>query len=142
MTSPRGLYESLSLAPEAARERGDQVDDFLCRAFRAADNLRRGDITECELQIGNCTISIARASANAGSEGLLGSLAVPDSEAIVRRAVRAGATELFTAEEGACEASERCIRDPYGTLWLVLALPQALAPAALRERIETHYTVK
>lgn len=136
MTSSRGLHEQLSLGPQAARDRGIRLDDFLCRAFRTADNLRHGEVTECELQIGNCSVSIARVSTDGGVDLLLGSLAVPDSEAIVRRAIEGGATELFATEEDAFDTRERRIRDPYGTLWLVVALPHALAPFELRERIE------
>jgi hypothetical protein len=142
MNSSRAMHDQLSFTPDAALDHGQKVDDFLYRAFRAADHLRRGAVTQCELQIGHCSVSIARASTDVDAEELLGSLAVPDSEGIVRRALQVGAIELFATKERLLGAHERCIRDPYGTLWLILPLSDALAPWQLRARIRSHSAAK
>jgi hypothetical protein len=73
----------------------------------------------------------------AGTYALLGSLAVPDSDAVVCRALEAGAVELPSAGGCLLEHGERCIRDPSGNLWLVMQHPHGLGTVRLRERIES-----
>jgi PhnB protein len=57
-----------------------------------------------------------------------------DNEALLRRAVKAGAEEIQPATDMFYGASSASVRDPFGHIWVLLTWKQDLDPAEMERR--------
>jgi PhnB protein len=118
-------------APQLYIKNGIRDISFYSKAFGATE-LRRfsnddGSIHVAELQIGGTLFHLHEITADnyfftpdehSGTTAIIG-LFVPDVDAVMRNAIRAGATEIKPAKDYEYGYRQGEIRDPFGHVWLV-----------------------
>jgi PhnB protein len=118
---------------------------FYRRAFGAEELLRiarpDGKILHAEISICNCVLMIGDPDDKLyGEPRKLGRctaslhIFADDNEALMRRAVEAGAEEIQAPTDMFYGASSASVRDPYGHVWVMLSWKQDLDPAEMERR--------
>jgi PhnB protein len=118
---------------------------FYVRAFGAVELFRiayaDGKILHAEISICGCLIMIGDPDDKLyGEPRALGGctaglhILLDDNEALVRRAVEAGAEEIQPPTDMFYGANSASVRDPYGHVWVLLSWKQDLDPAEMERR--------
>jgi PhnB protein len=123
-----------------------QAIDFYARAFGAEETLR---LTEPSGRIGHAEVSIAgrivmlcdefpevgiRAPGAGERVPMILHLHVDDADALIHRAVEAGATVVRPAQDQFYGERSGRIRDPFGHEWLIGHQIEEVAPAEMQRR--------
>lgn len=112
-------------------------DMFLKRVFDAAQRIRLHAELEttvhwqCEMYIGDSLVRIVRTSEGPPTGPLLGHLIVGDSDAMLARAVEAGASAVLPGND---LFPDKHLIDPFGNVWVVMAWTDGMAPRTRKAR--------
>lgn len=122
--------------------------EFYQRAFGASEKFRLsepgGRIGHAELEFGGTTLMLSdefpeygiRGPQSIGGTSLSIHLHVDDADALIRRAVAAGATLLRPAQDQFYGERSGTLRDPFGHEWIVGHEIEKLAPAEMQRRYD------
>lgn len=119
---------SVVITPKLVVSDADAALDFYARAFGATTTQRftQGDqVVFAQMDIAGQAVQVKDADdvdpspATLGRPGVLLDVAVEDPDAVVGRAVAAGATVVFPVADQTYGARGGRIRDPFGHEWLV-----------------------
>ena len=137
-----------SVTPYLHIRGAEEAIKFYEKAFGATENMRLpmpdGSIAHAELQIGDSRVMLSEESAawgNLGPKTLNGTatgimLYVPDVDAVVDRAVAAGATvKMPVVDQFYGDRSGR-IEDPFGHLWMIATHIEDVPPAEMQARMD------
>jgi PhnB protein len=128
-----------ALTPNIIVERAEEAIAFLKSAFGAVENYRLvlsdGTITHCELQLGDSILNLGTAMEGWPAHGLVAQLFVADSDALFARAVSAGATVIMPMTDMFFGSREGRVRDPFGNVWTIATLKEAVSPEEMQRRI-------
>jgi PhnB protein len=118
-------------APQLFINNGVTDISFYANAFGATENLRfnndDGSLHVAELSFNGCIFHLHEITANTyhfspekhnGITALIG-LFVPDVDAVMRRAIEAGAVEVSPAKDYEYNYRQGTIKDPFGHEWLI-----------------------
>jgi PhnB protein len=125
------ITEKTTFAPQLYIKSGIKNIDFYSEAFGAVE-LRRltnedGSIHVAELEINGAIFQLHEESVHRrmlcpenlnGTTTLIG-LFVPDVDAVVNQAIRAGATEISPAQDYDYGYRQAEFRDPFGHCWMI-----------------------
>jgi PhnB protein len=120
-----------AVTPYLIVQGGAAAIDFYARAFGASERMRmggpEGKIGHAEIEIGDSVIMLAdefpdmgfRSPASIGGTPVSIMLYVEDVDAVFRRAVEAGATELRPVKDQFYGDRSGTLQDPFGHVWTV-----------------------
>ncbi len=125
----------------------DAAIEFYRRAFDAQVVSRFADpsgfIVHAELNVFGATISLAEEKRDWGNlspseiecSPVLLRLSVADADAVASKMVAAGAQTIITVHDQFYGMREGRLRDPFGHLWIVSQLLEALSDEEIRRRL-------
>ncbi|HVH89410.1 MAG TPA: VOC family protein [Terriglobales bacterium] len=150
-TSMAGRAESLAAvriqgAPALRFKRAAKAIDFYKQAFGAKEIMRfenEGGVGHAELMIGDTKIMIGEEWPQGGrfSAETLGNtpisieLLVPDVDAFVEHAVKAGATVVHPIQDQFYGYRQGTLRDPFGYLWGVSTIKEEVSVEEMHRRM-------
>ncbi len=120
--------------------------DFYPRAFGARETFRlvepNGRIGHAELEFGKATIMLSdefpecdlRSASTIGATPVTIHLHVDDADALIARAVEAGATLERAAQDMFYGERSGTVRDPFGHRWLIGHAIEAVSPEEMQRR--------
>jgi len=121
--------------------------DFYKRAFGAEETVRMeapgGKIGHAEMRIGDCVVMLADEHPEIGARGPLGLggspvsllLYTPDVDAVVKRAVAAGAQLTAPVENKFYGDRMGGLTDPFGHKWYVATHVEDVTPEEMKQRM-------
>lgn len=144
MTERPDRYRN-AIVPHIYVDGASDAIGFYKRAFGAVELFRiaypNGKILHAELSICGSLVMIGDPDGRLYSEPrALGRctaglhIFVDDNEALLRRAVEAGAEEIQPTTDMFYGASSASVRDPFGHVWVLLSWKQDLDPAEMERR--------
>jgi PhnB protein len=140
---PEGYH---TITPYLAVEDAERAIEFYKRAFGATERVRMptpdGKIAHAELDIGDSLVmlsdpfpqSTCKAPKELGGTSAGVFLYVEDVDAVVKRAVDAGATETMPVEDMFWGDRFGKISDPFGHEWQIATHKEDLTPEEIEER--------
>jgi PhnB protein len=137
-----------SITPYLIIKGAAQAIDYYKKVFGATEVFRMdgpdGKVGHAELQIGSSRVMLADENPNMGeghtSAASVGTspvslyLYIPDVDAVVERAVKAGAKVLRPVQDQFYGDRSGFIRDPFGHLWGIATHVEDVSPQELEER--------
>jgi uncharacterized glyoxalase superfamily protein PhnB len=120
--------------------------DFYVRAFGAREKFRltepSGRIGHAELEFGPMTLMLSdeypeygiRGPQAVGGTSVTIHLHVDDADALIARAVRAGATLEMAPQDQFYGERSGCVRDPFGHRWNIGHAIEAVTPEEMQRR--------
>jgi len=126
--------------------------DFYKRAFGAEETVRMeapgGKIGHAEMRIGDCVVMLADEHPEIGARGPLGLggspvsllLYTPDVDAVVKRAVAAGAQLTAPVENKFYGDRMGGLTDPFGHKWYVATHVEDVTPDEMKKRMAAQCT--
>lgn len=134
-----------TIVPHIYVDGASEAIAFYKRAFGAQELFRiarpDGKILHAEISICNSVLMIgdpdARLYADPRRLGRCTAslhILTDDNEALLRRAVEAGAEQIQPPTDMFYGANSASVRDPYGHVWVMLSWKQDLAPAEMERR--------
>lgn len=142
---PEGYH---TVTPYLCVKGADKALDFYREALGAAEMMRfaapDGRVMHAEIGIGDSRIMLGEECPEMGArspQALGGSpvsihLYVEDSDALVNRAVAAGAKQIEPVSDKFWGDRSGCVEDPFGHRWFVSTHKEDLAPEEIRRRGE------
>lgn len=125
--------------------------DFYARAFGAVESYRlvepSGKIGHAEIRIGDSLVMLtdeypdfgARSAASIGGSPVKFLLYVDDCDALVQRAVAAGATELRPVKDQFYGDRAGTVQDPFGFSWTIATRKEAVSPDEMQRRFSAAF---
>jgi PhnB protein len=117
---PEGLR---SITPYLHPQGADKMLDFLTRAFGAEDagshRAPDGTIAHAKVKIGDAIIEMGEAHGQWGPMPTAIHLYVPDSDAVYRKALEAGATSFFEPRDEPYGDRVGGVTDPFENVWYI-----------------------
>jgi PhnB protein len=134
-----------AVVPHIYVEGATKAIDFYKRAFDAVELFRiaypNGDILHAEISIHGSVVMIGDPDNKLyGEPRALGRtsaslhIIVDDNEALLRRALHAGAQQIQPLTDMFYGASSASVRDPFGHVWVFLTWKEDLDPAEMERR--------
>jgi len=106
--------------------------DFLVSAFEATERIRvprpDGSIMHAEVRIGDSVIEFAEANEQYPPRPMTTHLYVPDSDTTYARALKAGATSVYSVADQHWGDRQGCVKDEFGNIWYI-ATPKGWIPS-------------
>jgi PhnB protein len=144
MTERPARYRS-AVVPHIYVDGASDAIAFYKRAFGAEELFRiahpDGRILHAEMSICGCVVMMGDPDGRLyGEPRALGRctaglhIFVDDNEALLQRAVEAGADEIQRPTDMFYGASSASVRDPFGHVWVLLSWKQDLDPAEMERR--------
>jgi PhnB protein len=144
MTERPARYRS-AIVPHIYVDGASDAIAFYKRAFGAEELFRiahpDGRILHAEMSICGCVVMMGDPDGRLyGEPRALGRctaglhIFVDDNEALLQRAVEAGADEIQRPTDMFYGASSASVRDPFGHVWVLLSWKQDLDPAEMERR--------
>lgn len=134
---PKGFH---TITPNIVADDAEGAVAFLKQAFGAVENYRLtmsdGKITHCELKLGDSILNLGAAMEGWPAHGLVAQIYVEDSDAVFERAVRAGAKIIMPMTDMFFGSREGRISDPFGNMWTIATLKEAVAPEEMQRRMK------
>lgn len=146
--APIGLTTSVSITPYLIVRNGAAALDFYTEVFGAEVSMRvdqpDGRLGHSELRIGGARFSVADefpeleivGPATLGGSIVVLDLEVPDVDAVVARAVAAGAVVNREVVDRFFGARSGQVTDPFGHHWTISTVLEQLDEAEIRRRAE------
>ena len=139
---PPGFH---SVAPMLGIRDAAAAIEFYKRAFGAVETLRRADpsgkIAHAEIKIGDSIVMMGEENPqyNAspqtlGNSSVILALFVPDVDAVVSRAVAAGAKVVIPVKDQFYGDRSGRIVDPFGHIWVVSTHKEDVSPQEMQKR--------
>lgn len=136
---PEGFH---TVTPNTIVENAAKAIDFYERVFDAKVKVKLtmpdGKIVHCELQIGDSRVNLAEAMEGWPLYALLAQVYVSDSDAVLARAIAAGAKEVMPVTDMFFGAREGRVQDPFGNTWTISTLKEKVTPAEMQRRLEEY----
>jgi PhnB protein len=134
---PNGFH---TITPNIVADDAEGAVAFLKKAFGAAENYRLttsdGKITHCELQLGDSILNLGAAMEGWPAHSLVAQIYVEDSDTVFERAVQAGAKIIMPMTDMFFGSREGRISDPFGNVWTIATLKEAVAPEEMQRRMK------
>jgi PhnB protein len=112
-----------NIAPYVVVKGAARLIEFLKTAFQGTERLRMprpdGAIMHAEVGIGNSVIELADASEQHPPRPVTVHLYVDDADAAYDRALRAGATSIYSVDEHVSGDRQGCAKDEWGNVWYI-----------------------
>jgi PhnB protein len=119
---------------------------FLQRAFDGKEtvctNKPDGTIGHAEVRIGDSTVMLGEAGAEWKPMPCMIYLYVPDTGAVYRRALEAGATSIMEPADQFYGDRNAGVKDFCGNLWWIATHIEDVPPEEMKRRAEAHAAVK
>ncbi len=133
---PEGFH---TITPNTIVENAKNAIAFYEKAFGAEEKVRLtlpdGRIAHSELQIGDSRLNLADAMDGWPVHGLLAQIHVPDSDAMFKRAVDAGAKVSMPMTDMFFGTREGRVVDPFGNTWTISTRKEEVSPEEMQRRI-------
>jgi PhnB protein len=97
-----------------------------------------GKVVHCELKFGDSRLNLGETMEGWPEHGLLAQIYVADSDAMFKRAVKAGAKELMPMTDMFFGSREGRVVDPFGNTWTIATRKEDLAPEEMQRRLNEH----
>jgi PhnB protein len=134
---PKGFN---TITPNIVATEAEGAVAFLKMAFGAVENYRLtmsdGKLAHCELKVGDSILNIGAAMEGWPAQGLVAQIYVEDSDAVFERAVQAGAMIIMPMTDMFFGSREGRISDPFGNVWTIATLKEAVAPEEMQRRMK------
>jgi PhnB protein len=116
--------------------------DFLKRAFDSKETICHtkpdGSIGHAEVQIGNSMIMLGEASGEWKPMPSAIYLYVPNTDAVYKRALEAGATSIMQPADQFYGDRNAGVKDPCGNMWWIATHVEDVSPDEMKRRSEAH----
>jgi len=133
---PKGFR---TVTPNIVVDNAEDAIAFLKRALGATEQYRltlaSGKITHCELKIGDSIVNLGESMEGWPAHGLVAQIFVENSDALFERAVAAGASVIMPMTDMFFGIREGRIADPFGNVWTIATLKEALSPEEIQRRL-------
>jgi PhnB protein len=137
---PEGFH---TITPNLIVHGVEQAIEFYKRAFGAQERFRLtmpdGNITHCELRIGDSYLNLGETMEGVPAHPLLAQIYVEDSDAVFERAVGAGATVLMPMTDMFFGSREGCVADPFGGTWTIATRTELVSPEEMQRRLNAGF---
>jgi PhnB protein len=134
---PKGFH---TITPNIIVDDAEQAIAFLKKALGATENYRLtmsdSKIAHCELRIGNSILNVGASMEGWPAHGLVAQVYVEDSDALLQRAVQAGAKVIMPMTEMFFGSREGRIADPFGNVWIIATLKEEVPPEEMQRRMK------
>ena len=134
---PKGLH---TITPNIIVDDAEKAVAFLKEAFGVTENYRltlaNGKITHCELKLGDSVLNIGESMEGWPAHSLVAQIYVEDSDALFKRAIDAGATEMMPMTDQFFGSREGRVADPFGNVWTIATLKEEVAPEEMQRRMK------
>jgi PhnB protein len=134
---PRGFH---TITPNIIVDDAEAAVAFFKEAFSASETYRltmsNGNIAHCEIRLGDSIFNLGTSMEGWPAHGLVAQIYVEDSDAMFDRAVRAGATVIMPMTDMFFGSREGRIADPFGNVWTIATLKEALTPSEMQRRMK------
>lgn len=119
----------------------EKAIEFYKKAFGAEERMRLmmpdGKIVHCELKIGDSIFNLADEMEGWPPHPLLAQLFVENSDAVLQRAVDAGATVSQPMSDTFFGTREGRVVDPFGGTWTISTRKENVTPEEMQRRIDS-----
>ncbi|SRR6266849_6435621 len=136
---PKGFH---TVTPNIIADDAEKAVEFLKRALGATESYRlmmsNGKIAHCELRIGDSVLNLGDSMEGWPARGLVAQIYVEDSDALFKRAVKAGATAMMPMTDMFFGSREGRVSDPYGNVWTIATLREEVSPEEMQRRMKAH----
>lgn len=144
MTNRSGLPDGFhTLTANAIVKNVSDAVAFYIKAFGAEEVFRLtapdGTTVHCELMLGDSHLNLGEAMDGWPEHSLLAQLYVADSDAVVARAIEAGATELSPVSDTFFGSREGRIKDPFGNTWTIGTHKETVSHSEMQRRLDEMY---
>ena len=133
---PKGFR---TVTPNIVVDNAEDAIAFLKRALGATEQYRltlsSGKITHCELKIGDSIVNLGESMEGWPAHGLVAQIFVENSDALFAQAVAAGASVIMPMTDMFFGIREGRIADPFGNVWTIATLKEALSPEEIQRRL-------
>jgi PhnB protein len=133
---PKGFR---TVTPNIVVDNAEDAIAFLKRAFSATEQYRltlsSGKITHCELKIGDSIVNLGESMEGWPAHSLVAQIFVENSDALFEQAVAAGASVIMPMTDMFFGIREGRIADPFGNVWTIATLKEALSPEEIQRRL-------
>ena len=133
---PSGFH---TVTPNIVVDDAENAVRFLKNAFGFEESYRlttsTGKIAHCELRLGDSIVNLGESMDGFPSTRLMAQIYVEDSDALFRRSVAAGAKVLMPMTEMFFGSREGRVEDPFGNMWTIATLKEAVDPAEMQRRM-------
>lgn len=113
---------------------------FLKKALGASENYRLtladGAITHCELRLGDSVLNVGNSMEGWPARGLVAQIFVQDADALFKRAIDAGASEIMPMTDMFFGTREGRVGDPFGNVWTIATLKEVIEPQEMQKRMK------
>ena len=134
---PKGFH---TVTPNIIADDAEKAVEFLKRALGATESYRlmmsNGKIAHCELRIGDSVLNLGDSMEGWPARGLVAQIYVEDSDALFKRAVKAGATAMMPMTDMFFGSREGRVSDPYGNVWTIATLKEEVSPQEMQQRMK------
>jgi PhnB protein len=136
----------LAVTPQLVAHDATRAIDFYVRAFGAVERYRivepGGKIGHAEIAIGDAIVALsdeypeygALSPASIGGSPMKLLLKVDDCDAVVRRAIEFGATELRPVKDQFYGDRSGAVIDPFGFTWTIATHKEVVSPEEMQRR--------
>jgi PhnB protein len=148
MSAPDLHHHRKAVTPLLVASNAAEALWFYTEAFGAEELFRLtmpdGAIAHAQMRIGGALVMLADenpdhgnlAPSSLGGSTVLMQLTVPDVDDVVARAKAAGAGELIPVGDQFYGERSGRIRDPFGHVWIVSTVTEALSPEEMQRRMD------
>jgi PhnB protein len=134
---PNGFH---TITPNIIVDDAEKAVTFLKEAFGVTENYRltlaNGKITHCELKLGDSVLNIGESMEGWPAHGLVAQIYVEDSDALFKRAIDAGATEMMPMTDQFFGSREGRVADPFGNVCTIATLKEEVTPQEIQRRMK------
>ena len=125
-----------NIAPYIVVNGAARFIEFLKAAFQGNERLRvprpDGAVMHAEIGIGNSVIELADASEQHPPRQATIHLYVDDADAAYERALRAGATSIYSVHDHVSGDRQGCVKDEFGNVWYIAMAKWEPGPEGIR----------
>jgi len=129
-----------TITPYLIAEGVPKLIDFLKQAFGATETFRMaqpdGTVRHAEVRVGDSNIMMGEACADFKAMPCSIHLYVPDSDAVYKRAIQAGATSIMEVADQFYGDRSGGVRDPSGNSWWISTRKEDLSSEEIANRAE------
>jgi len=134
---PKGFH---TITPNIIVDNAEQAVTFLKKALGFTESYRLtlsdGKIAHCELKLGDSVVNLGESMQGWPAHGLVAQIYVDDSDALLKRAIDAGAKEMMPMTDMFFGSREGRIADPFGNVWTIATLKEEVAPQEMQRRMK------